>query len=787
MQLVSLQVKSATQTGKVPTSVVLTFGYYQMDDVRKKLVTSTIQFSGFISPTEVPAAVYNYTLKVNYLPLSHTDLMIAFSLPWYVYFTMYIIVGLLAVVMTGIFVAYHILLARRKNTSFSLLGYLKFYLPSPLKGFLLVTVPLGLYIVTVGVFFTFHLMQVQVSNLWCSSKDPACLKSNVWNKVTAYPHATTDEKRVMSYTRLGFIFIHAGLWIMWRNSKLMTLQPTKSEASGIFVGYDKNCWYATAWQRMNYFAFNLLVVVIEVFFVHASFSDLFSNNLWYFIAAFKVVGIVAENASEVLLANNLMLSPISVTIDMMENLVTFGASDFLQFISSYVLGFGVQMAERAYVEPFIDYIVDAILDNRQKILAYFSNILGEPKVEDENEEGPEERDGEDGQDLEPESPGALKDKEKPEEREAAENKDQLSHKDSQGSDILLTENSAENDAGDFFNQLNPRLLGEANEEESEEDEQSFLIDAKNSKIPIRDRVNKVLAEVMKKIHHNPYSQQDDEFEHLFKQREQELEKAKGSKKAELKKEEEKEEGKEAEVDSDANIETYYNYCVRTISMLFFPLSVVIIWQFYTETAFSAKWSIKQKDFLFYFLFAIMIIPFTIVIDVLFYNLMAYLYGYDYLGSLKKWNAGSRFSLDCSSARKTNFWMGFRPQKLSLDPKLRPLDQFGFSSQFYFMALLGVGANVFLIIGLMIILEMATNPYLDIMLFVLLCVNQVIMVIIEWLCTFLRRKLRIWEAQVDKVAGRLSSPVSPLVKKSSLRSRTSDKSDQSLPEAREGNE
>lgn len=71
-----------------------------------------------------------------------------------------------------------------------------------------------------------------------------------------------------------------------------------------------------------------------------------------------------------------------------------------------------------------------------------------------------------------------------------------------------------------------------------------------------------------------------------------------------------------------------------------------------------------------------------------------------------------------------------------------------------MALLGVGANIFLIVGLMIILENKTNPYLDIMMLVLLCVNQVIIVLIEWLCIYLRRKLKLWEAPASTAAGRL---------------------------------
>ena len=636
-----MNVNSNTQPNKIPTSISLTLSYYQMDQVRKKLVSSSIEFSGFVSPSEIKADIYNYTLNINYLPLSHTDLMIAFALPWYVYLTMYLIVGIMAVFMTAIFAGYHKLMARFKKTSIHFMGYFRYYLPSPMKGYLIIVFPLLLYILFISIFFTFHLMQFQIPSLWCTSKDTKCLESNIWNSLTAYPDLPDKEKTTLVNSRLGFIFIHTGLWLMWRNSQLMTLQPSKTEQKGIFVGYDKNCWYTTAWQRMNYFTFNILTVIMEVFFVHASFSTLFSNNLWYFIASFKVIGIIVENAGEVLLSNNLMLAPISSTIDMMENLVTFGATDFLQFLSSFILGLGVQMAERAYVEPLIDQVVDKIVENRQKIVTYLSNMLGESKpeeeLEDEQEEDPEPEEQIEEQ-IGEKNDGSPQ-KENPNNPEAKE-PDQLSRVDSQGSDILLTENSAANEAGDIFNHMHPQLMIEAAEEDSEEDEKSFLIDARNSKIPIKERINKILDEVFKKIHHNPYSQQEDDFEQIFKQKEIELEKMKGSKRLEEEKNKEKEEGKENEVDSDANIETYYNYCVRTISMLYFPLVTVIIWQFYSETAFSSKWSIKQKDFLFYFLFAIIIIPFQIIIDVLFYNLMSYLYEYDYLGSLKKWNLGT---------------------------------------------------------------------------------------------------------------------------------------------------
>lgn len=89
-------------------------------------------------------------------------------------------------------------------------------------------------------------------------------------------------------------------------------------------------------------------------------------------------------------------------------------------------------------------------------------------------------------------------------------------------------------------------------------------------------------------------------------------------------------------------------------------------------------------------------------------------------------------------------MGFRKVKMSLDAKLRPLDQFGFSSQFFFLALLGIAANMFVIIGVMMILETGTNAFADIYMLVILGVNQVIILLIEKICLYLRRKLKIWE-------------------------------------------
>lgn len=121
---------------------------------------------------------------------------------------------------------------------------------------------------------------------------------------------------------------------------------------------------------MNYFCMSMVLVIFQVFHVHFSFTDLFSNNIWTFIVVFKILGITVENTCEVFMEDKLMMSPISSTIPLMENLATFGANDFSDFILSYVIGFGMMLGERVYVIPSTDIIVDWILGKIEKLKSF---------------------------------------------------------------------------------------------------------------------------------------------------------------------------------------------------------------------------------------------------------------------------------------------------------------------------------------------------------------------------------------------------------------------------------
>lgn len=166
---------------------------------------------------------------------------------------------------------------------------------------------------------------------------------------------------------MGYLLTHLGFWIHWRTGQLCEISKTKEEKSKKAEAYDGNVWYKTTWKRMNYFCMSMLLVLFQLLHVHFSFTDLFSNNIWTFIIIFKILGIAIENICEVFMEDKLMMSPISSTIPLMENLATFGANDLTDFIMSYVIGFGMMLGERAYVIPSSDIIVDWTREKIEKL------------------------------------------------------------------------------------------------------------------------------------------------------------------------------------------------------------------------------------------------------------------------------------------------------------------------------------------------------------------------------------------------------------------------------------
>lgn len=306
-----------------------------------------------------------------------------------------------------------------------------------------------------------------MSSLWCHNDDSNCLNRTLWDSLSLEEIPTLAKKKILQRRRLGFILLHTGVWLIYRVAQLMTLRQQKEEQSLAQPSYDNNIYNTTSWQRTNFFGLMMLACLMNIFLVHASFTDIFGNNLWYFIIGFKIVGIIVENISGIFLNNGLMMGPLSATIELMGNLATFGAPDFLEFIASFVLGLGVQMGERAYVEPVLDKVVGFVTEKIEKLRDWIKRISGEvSKEEEEDSEGNNSGEdceeggfGEEGSELgvvgeegREDTEGKTNENLSKKGKLLKDNPD-ISIEQSDCSDILLTENSFQHDAIDVFDKL----------------------------------------------------------------------------------------------------------------------------------------------------------------------------------------------------------------------------------------------------------------------------------------------------------------------------------------------
>ena len=471
---------STQEPNKIPTEVKLNLSYYQRDKSTKRLVSATIEYSGFIDPTNYPSAKdFNYTLIVNYLPMGHTALAIAFALPSSVYMVMYIIVGGLAIVMTAVFALYHRLVSRSKDKQIYFLPYLQYAVPPNLIGLAYSLVPVGIYIFFLAFFVTGHILTWRINSVFCDSSDEECLATSMFDYIAVTSYKDTAERKLIQRRRFGYFLVHSGLWMLWRQAQLSTVKDAARDLKRKeFTSHDNNIWTPTTVKRLHYFMISVLTIMLDIFLIRTSFTQIMSANIWLFVYTFKILGIAVEAISEYILQDNLLLLPISSTLGLMEGLATIAAPDFFEFVYGFIQGLGIQFVERAYWDPVKDMAVDWIIEKYEELQNWFKKIIGEAKdvVKDQDEEEAAEsaeadkegkKDEKAAGEVDDDSKSKRKDddaanlsgaeKEEKEESDAGEAEKNLV--DSGGSEILLTEESDEMEGMDDYES---RMLGVPN-------------------------------------------------------------------------------------------------------------------------------------------------------------------------------------------------------------------------------------------------------------------------------------------------------------------------------------
>ena len=87
-----------------------------------------------------------------------------------------------------------------------------------------------------------------------------------------------------------------------------------------------------------------------------SYSYIFENNVYTFIIVFKLVQMLIDMVLATFMRENLLISPLMIVIEISEMLVTMGASDFIDFVTSYFVELTIMIFERIYLDPGMKHI-----------------------------------------------------------------------------------------------------------------------------------------------------------------------------------------------------------------------------------------------------------------------------------------------------------------------------------------------------------------------------------------------------------------------------------------------
>lgn len=134
--------------------------------------------------------------------------------------------------------------------------------------------------------------------------------------------------------------------------------------------FDRNQWKYLHWKRSLLVIAVVAIIVIETCKVFLSFSSIYANNLWYWLSVNKLWNSLVCMFLQKTLKEVMLINPISVALDCVENLITWGSATFLDFLVSYLFNLGIQMFERTYFTHMMGIILSFLENTWEKLRNY---------------------------------------------------------------------------------------------------------------------------------------------------------------------------------------------------------------------------------------------------------------------------------------------------------------------------------------------------------------------------------------------------------------------------------
>jgi len=663
----------------IPGTVELKIHYYQKSDSVKKIVAAELNYLDPIKISEIENKwTIPYKLHVVYAPLSHTKLMVSFSLTSYFYILLYIIQGFIDLILVLVFFIFHKYMSRiTPIPTYKHFSYLSLMIPHLIYGFLLAMIPIC---------FVLLIITVAISGKMMSCDEIGMTSEKCYISLFDYiPYLGKDQidTKTLRMSRVGTALLAMGAYLLYKASKLMT----PDEPTYYISSYDRNSWNILNWKIQNFVCINFFILCVFLYFTVLSFSSVWGQNFWLFIHIFKIVGIILEIYLKSTLQDQLLISGVPCIFNIVQGLLTFGASDYVDFLNSSYVELISLSVERLYLEPLIFYVQEnwnffykSIVDYIRKMLQLDIELLEEQKSEYHLNGYNDPIFLNNVNDINSEIENSKTNKNSPNLGEESKNKI-IAYDVQENSDASLLENlhfdaSSINNIKDLDNKFNI---------EYESTRYKFL-----KKMLPNNKKTKKMVEIKIEILYDKYKV----------------------------------------------------FSADLLTLFFNMPFILFMWFYYDETKIFSLYNITQSNFV-YFYYFILISPFYyITADIFFHNMLGYYYGTKMHEFLDYMNY--RFS-----TRKTSWVLDDKTINTKIDPEFRKLDKLCFSSQYYFIMTIYSSGVCFGLIGITTVILNNSNLFGDIASAPIIAFIFIICYLVEKACKWIGKFFKIWQISIEE--------------------------------------
>jgi len=373
----AFNVEGGCTTACFPRTVTLDISYMQVDVHTKRIVQVKLLYDRFDKDSNDD----RYELQVKFYALNYQELVIKFAFDRGLFLLLFAQMGLGTVAAAFIYwVVIRITTRLEEPPSMRILGFLWRIFPPAFVGVLLGLGPICA--VTGAVYYL-----LKGHEYFGHASDPEGRRWLILPTIRLnYSDVSIDPDLLYSTRqgRTGVAFLCMALVSLYFTTQIYVPKRTQISNSTSIVPYDERIFKSISWRRSNLIYSSILMSLFSVAVVEWSFWTSFGTYIWEAIIFMKFISMIVGSLVDAQLGEALLSAPVLTAMGLVQGIVTMSANDFMDFLLSYIVGFGFLIIERMYIGPLQADFMTWVADKFEQVRwAIFPKLMLE-EVKDDN-------------------------------------------------------------------------------------------------------------------------------------------------------------------------------------------------------------------------------------------------------------------------------------------------------------------------------------------------------------------------------------------------------------------